>query len=147
MYHSVTIGDYNLYDTWGLVPEEAPIIAPPEFDPETLDQPLGNGNINLYTIIPEASVFGNREGDITFLILWDWGLDSDCIFHALITDLLTAIHGKRKRLILEDDPDWYYEGRFEVTDIQNEEGHPKLTISYVLDSFKINVSDGVTKSL
>lgn len=131
MYHSVTFGDKNTWDDWKLIATSRPVINPPKQKTKTVDIPGADGHIELSTSISGYPVFDNRTGSLTFYV--DNGYMS---WHARLTQISDYLHGRTMRLVLEDEPDYFYEGRFEVDKWASNKDYSQITINYDLKPYK-----------
>lgn len=132
MYHSVYFGNMNSFSDWHLVPEGRPVIAQPEHKSSIVEIPGGQGVIDLSEALTNYPLYKNRTGSLEFNVLN--GYES---WESLYQRIANALHGKKTTMRLEDDPDWYYEGRFKVQwSSQNDGTWSKVTIEYDLDPFK-----------
>lgn len=109
MYHSITFGDKNTWDDWRLVPASRPLFNPPAQKVKTLDIPGGDGVIDLSQALTGYPVYQNRTGSIEFIVMNDFKP-----WHMAYSDIMDYLHGQTMRAILEDDPEYFYEGRFTV---------------------------------
>ena len=109
MYHSVTFGDKNTWDDWRLVPASRPVFNPPAQKVTTLDIPGGDGVIDLSQSLTGYPVYQNRTGSIEFIVMNDFKP-----WHMAYSDIMDYLHGQKLRAVLEDDPEYFYEGRFTV---------------------------------
>lgn len=135
MYYSPTIGGINLYDRWGLMPLARPWFNPPPVKTTVIEVPGASGVVDLSEALTGAPTYGNREGEWTFLI--DREKNSNP-WYETYSDILNSIHGQFLQVSLEDDPDWYYEGRFSVsnwTSYTDGSGNG-ITISYSVGPYK-----------
>lgn len=133
MFHSVTFGNWNSYDDWHLVPDSRPVIVMPSVKTSVVEVPGGNGVIDLSEALTKYPLYNTRQGSLKFHVLNDYRPWSE-----LYMDISNKLHGKKITLTLEDDPDWYYEGRCDnVTWTSNNDGTwSDIEISYILDPFK-----------
>ena len=131
MLHSVTFGEKNTWDDWGLVPVKQPVFAPPV--PKTKYLPINgaDGEIDVSTAITGYPVFENRKGSLSFL-----APQGHAAWLSTYTEIMAYLHGKKLQAILEDDPAWYYEGRFACKQMAMDEQHGTITIDYVVDPYK-----------
>jgi phage-related protein len=149
MYHSVTFRRVyttprnrtvlkNSYTDFKLVPSSRPVIAPPELKTSYVDIPGGNGSIDLSEVVSGCPVYENREGDIEFYVLNSNypGFNNYDTWIKRYTDIMNFLHGRKIEMILEDDPDYYYRGRFSVDEWASEKDYSMLTLSYILEPFK-----------
>ena len=104
-YHSITIGEKNTWDDWHLVPTSRPKFNMPNVKTNYVDIPGGDGVIDLTTTLTGRPVYGNRQGSFEFLVMNDYG-----DWYERYSDIAMYLHGKEYRVVLDDDPDWYYEG-------------------------------------
>lgn len=145
MYHSVTFGTAlenpdglyrgkNTWDDWHLIPSSRPLVAPPSVRTKTQEIPGCNGTLDLTEILTGSPLYENRSGSMEFYVdngYWPWSTAYSAI--------MAYLHGKRMKMILEDDPDWYYEGRFAVNQWRSDQSYSLITINYDLKPFKKSV--------
>lgn len=138
MYHSITFGDKNTYDDWHLVPSSRPVFAPPPVKTTYLDLPGANGKLDLTDALNGHPMFENRTGSIEFIVLNDYGE-----WQNRYSEISNYLHGKKMKAVLEDDPGWYYEGRFSVNEWASEKDWSRITIDYDLYPYKKEVVDSL----
>ena len=131
MYHSITFGDVNTWDDWRLVPSSRPVFNPPEQKTKTLDIPGGDGVIDLSTALSGYPVYKNRTGSIEFYVMNDFKP-----WHMAYSDIMDYLHGQTMRAILEDDPEYFYEGRFNVNAWKSEKDWSRIVIDYSVGPYK-----------
>lgn len=138
--HSITFRD--MYGTekdtnsdWHLVPTSRPAVAPPEIKEKLLDNPGGDGIIDLTESVTGFPIYGQRKGSWDFYVLNGWRTWSD-----IYSEILNFMHGKNINVILGDDPDYYYNGRVSVSQWASDKDHSKITLNYNLDPYKLSMS-------
>ncbi|OLU39737.1 hypothetical protein [Ileibacterium valens] len=141
--HSITFGKRNTWDHWGIVPTSLPVISPPGIDIRSDPNSLKNGSIIGGDIIAPYTTLQNREGDIEFIVVdqrWNWA--------ELYSEIMSHLHGFKMKAILEDDPEYFYQGRFSVSgwDSSNDD-YSRITISYNLDAYKYLITDPTIKEI
>lgn len=138
MYHSVYFGDMNSYSDWHLVPDKRPVVAMPTPKATLIDVPGASGSVDLSEYLTKYPVYQNRKGTMRFNVLN--GYEDWVTIHDKIADYL---HGKRLRMRLEDDPNYYYEGRFFLKEwISNNNGTwSDIDIDYEVDPYKYSITD------
>ena len=134
MYHSITFGEKNTWDDWRLVSPVLPSFAPPTQKTTYLDIPGASGVIDLSEMLTGYPIFNNREGSFEFLRLN--GYESWQDIYSAIADYL---HGRAMRCYLEDDRNWFYEGRFFIKDWKNTTPWTTVTIGYNVGPYKWSV--------
>ena len=124
MYHSITFGDGSLYesgskigqfkgtntwDDWHLIPSSRPVIASPGVSTKMIEIPGKSGMIDLSEYLTGDVIYGNRSGSLEFYV--DNGHEYWETIRSRITNFL---HGQQMKMCLEDDPTYYWEGRFSL---------------------------------
>lgn len=131
MYHSITLGDKNTWDDWHLIPKSRPLFNPPSVKTNYIEIPGGDGSLDLTTALAGRPVYKNRTGSWEFYVengFKDWAV--------LYSEIMTYLHGKKLKAILEDDPDYYYEGRFAVNAWKSDPNWSIITIDYEVAPYK-----------
>lgn len=137
-YHSITIGDKNTWDNWHLVPTSRPYVAPPSIKTHYVDIPGGDSQLDLTTALAGRPLYGNRSGSWEFLVMNDYQS-----WELLYSDILNYLHGQAFQVVLDDDPDYYYEGRLSVGGWQSPKDWSRVTINYNLSPYKFTI-EGTT---
>ena len=135
MYHSITFGEKNTWDDWHLVPSSRPLFAPPAVKSKYVEIPGANGAIDLTDALTGAPLFENRQGSIDFIVVNGYGE-----WQERYSEILMYLHGKKMRAVLEDDPGYYYEGRFALDEWRSEPNWSSVTISYNVYPYKRSIS-------
>lgn len=131
MYHSITFGEMNTWKDWHLVPSSRPVFNPPQPKYKTLDIPGGNGIIDLSESLTGYPVFQNREGSFEFIVMngyEEW--------YRIYSRISNYLHGRKLKAILEDDKEYYYEGRFSVNNWKSDKNFSLITIDYSVVPYK-----------
>ena len=149
MYHSLTfkrkyttpytkVVTKNTYDDLKLVPSSRPVISAPALKEVYVDIPGANGSIDLSEVVSGCPVYQNREGDLEFVVLNGnyTGFASYDTWINRYTEILNFLHGREIEMSLEDDPDYYYRGRFSVDEWESAKDYSLLKIKYNLEPFK-----------
>lgn len=133
-YHSITIGDKNTWDDWHLVPTSRPLVPPPSVNASYVTIPGSNGALDLTEALTGYPTYTNRTGSWEFLVLNGYGE-----WYARYSEIMAYLHGKKFRAILDDDPNYYYEGRFAVDSWASNKDWSRITINYNVGPYKIEV--------
>ena len=131
MYHSITFGDKNTWDDWHLIPSKRPSFNPPTVKSQYVDIPGGNGVLDLTESLTGYPLYNTRTGSWMFYVEngfkpWD----------ELYSEISNYLHGQKLRAILEDDPGFYYEGRFTVDEWNSDSWWSTITIGYDVYPYK-----------
>lgn len=120
MYHSITIGDKNTWDDWKLVATSRPLVNPPALKKKYVDVPGASGALDFSTALTGYPVYENRTGSWTFYVMngyEEWQIR--------YSEIMEYLHGQAMKCFLEDDPGYFYEGRFEVNSWVSEKTIPR----------------------
>lgn len=134
MYHSITFGEKNTWDDWHLIPKTRPLFHPPAVRTSFVQIPGSSKTLDLSTVLSGIPIYDNRTGSFEFYVengFKPWAM--------LYSEILECLHGQRMRAILEDDPAYYYEGRFSVNDWKSDAQRSLVVIDYNVDPYKRNV--------
>lgn len=131
MYHSIMFGTKDAWVDWYLIPSSRPAFSPPSPKTKYIDIPGGNGQLDLTTSLTGDVVYENRTGSFEFIV------DNGHVeWFALYSDIMDYLHGKLHRAILEDEPTFYYEGRFSVNQWKSDPHNSKIVIDYNVAPYK-----------
>lgn len=142
-YHSITFYSdwytkgYNTWDDFHLVPTSRPVFKLPTMKENYIDIPGADGRIDLSETLTGYPIFNNREGDIEFIVMNDY----DGSWHNRYMKLANFLHGNRLQVVLNDDPGYYYQGRFTLSDWNSDSNESatwsKVTIHYNVEPYKL----------
>lgn len=138
MYHSITIGDKNTWTDWHLIPSSRPIVNPPNPRTSFIDIPGSDGSLDLSEIMIGRPTYTDRSGTWDFYVDNGYGKWSD-----RYSEIMAYLHGKKMNAILEDDPLFYYEGRFSVNEWRSDPFYSRISINYNVGPYKLySITDG-----
>jgi len=122
----------NSFYDWHLVPDGRPVIIMPEPKITTVEVPGANGLLDLSESLTGYPIYSPREGSIKFHVLND-----NETLDTLYSKIANYLHGKKRTMSLEDDPSYYYYGRYKISWTHNNNGTwSDLEIAYNLDPYK-----------
>lgn len=131
MYHSITIGNKNTWDDWHLIPKTRPLFSSPPVKFNYIELSGTDSLLDLTTVMSGKPLYGNRSGSWTFIVengFMDWA--------TLYSEIMVYLHGQKLKAILEDDPNYYYEGRFSVNDWKSNPDWSEIVIDYNVGPYK-----------
>lgn len=134
-YHSITFGEKNTWDDWHLVPTSRPLFNPPNVKTQYLEVPGADSALDISMSLTGYPTYSNREGDIEFIVMNDYGK-----WHERYTEIMEYLHGRNMKAILDDDPSYYYFGKFSVNSWVSGEHYSNITIHYNVDPYKWQTS-------
>lgn len=150
MYHSIIFGDGSLYpsghpkegqfmgtntwDDWHLIPGSRPTMAMPGVVTKFIEVPGRDGTIDLSEFLVKRPVYGDRSGSFQFYV------DNDHEYWIAIYEKIASfLHGKKLKFVLEDDPNWFYEGRITMSGWASEKDYSQVTLNYQVGPYKTNI--------
>lgn len=135
----VRFGEYHSYLDFDLILTSYSI---GEANPktETVDIPGADGALDLTEYFGDVK-FKNRALSFTFAII---GKASE--FPTRLSALQDAIGGRKLRIVLDDDPDFYYVGRVTVNEWKSKPRVGSLTIDCDCEPYKYKASETVVVS-
>ena len=123
------------FKDFGIYPKTKGMPDPPKVQTEFLDIPGMDGRLDASQALDGLVHYENRDYEQDFLIVnpeRDW--------HEIYSTLLNFLHGRHMVIIFDDDPLWYYEGRFEVGDPKPDDtGYITIPVKGTLKPYKYNI--------
>lgn len=138
MYHSITFTNgtsvsKNTWADWHLIPSPPPEFDPPKVKTKYVDIPGSNGSMDL-TEVFGALTYEDRTGTFTFYMT-----DQDTNWLSQMSTMMAFLHGRRVKAVLEDDPLYYYIGRFTVDKHNSQKNYSTITVGYQVSPFKYKI--------
>ena len=125
----------NTWTSWKAVPTERPSIELPEKKTNFIDVPGWMGGIDLSEVLTNYPIFNNRSGSIEFMVVPDY----KGTWAQLERNINQYLHGRKRYMVLADDPEYYYEGTFSVSSLGSSDNYAELSIDYDLYPYKRRV--------
>ena len=124
----------NTWEDWHLIPSSRPSIVPPPVVTKYIEIPGSDGVIDLSEYLTGKATYGARNGSLSFVV------DNDHeSWETIRQNMINYLHGKKVKMRLEDDPYYFYEGRFTVGNWESGADHSSISITYNLDPFKYRI--------
>lgn len=123
----------NTWTDWHLIPASRPEISPPEVYTNYVELPGCHGKLDLSEYLTGYPVYRNRSGSLEFIAANGHGFWAE-----RYNQICNFLHGKKLFMVLYDEPEYFYTGRFRVQK-WNSDGKTNwstITIDYELDPFK-----------
>lgn len=129
----------NTWRDWHIVPSSRPVVNPPVPKTNYIDIPGSNNGIDLTESLTGDVKYNSREGSFEFLVdTSKWGSWMEAY-----TTIMNYLHGRRMDLILDDEPNYYYSGRFTVNEWKSAKDGSSITIDYVVDAYKYELASSI----
>ena len=132
MYHSIIFGDKNTWADWYLFPASRPVFNPPKPKEKIVDVPGADWHLDLSTSLTGEILYEGRQGSFEFIV------DNGHVeWYNLYSQIMDYLHGKIMKATLEDEPTFYYEGKFSVNQWKSEPHNSKIVIDYNVSPYKL----------
>lgn len=115
------------------------VIGSPDVKTNVLDRPGADGMLDWTEFFGEVK-YGNRNLSFDFQTMV-----SQSLFMDVFSKVENALHGRKMRIFLDDDPAWYYIGRVIVSDWKAERRIGKLTIDCDCEPYKYKIDKTVVR--
>ena len=132
----ITFGSYHSYDDFNLllVSKE---VGSPNVKVTEIEIPGADGTLDLTDFFGEAK-YDNLTHKFQFQTIVP-----QSNFLSLFSTIKNAIHGKKQRIILDDDPSFYYVGRCFVSAFTNAKNIGTISIECECDPWKYKLNQTV----
>lgn len=132
---SIIFDNYDSYDLWGLF-VVTKTVKPPKPKIYKVDIPGGNGSIDITESILGSVAFEDRE---VYVKLRGIGI-AQSQWPTLYSEIQDKIQGRKMKIVLSDDPGYYYKGRPEVTSFHYDKDVGELEITCDCEPFKYQIN-------
>ena len=121
----------HTFNDWGLIPAKRPVVPYPEVKEQRVEvEAIDGDGIDLTEALTGYPLFKDREFEVQFYRQrkdnWSGG----------ISNISNWIHGKKIKMILDDDPMFYYTGRCTVKEAISDQYWSTITFYCKLDPYK-----------
>ena len=139
--HSIIFNDgrteRNTWVHWYLIPSSPPVIAQPTPTFKYVDIPGMDGSIDLTDYLVGRPTYSDRSGSFSFYADNDRGKWAN-----RKAEIANFLDGRQMKMILTDDRDYYYIGRFFFKEWQPGNPNSTVSIDYRVKPYKYRASDG-----
>ena len=147
-YHSLRIYDTSshYYDTWNdfhLIPSERPIVALPKANTKLVSIPGRKTPIDMTTYLTGHPTYTNRQGSWTFYTDPEYVERNLGGLVAFDKRLRSLFHGHVSKVILRDDPSYFYIGELSMGQWKPEAAWSSVVISYNFYSYKKSITSSM----
>lgn len=130
----VTFGTKHSYKDFGLILTSKTVNLP-DLKTETQDVPGMDGELDLTNAITDDVKFKNRKLSFTFTVI-----DPVKQFFIVLSEVTNFLHGKRLRVVMDDDKNFYYEGRCKVNQFKTDKRTATIIIDCDVEPFKTEIN-------
>ena len=142
MYHGATFldmeteGGKRTFEDWNLIPKRKLYIDPPEVKMNMIDIPGGDGYLDA-TEAPDGRVhYGQRTASWEFHVT----REKRAFYHYVYSSIMNYVHGRNMRIILDDDPEYFYVGRVSVNQFLSEEMDATIVLDITAQPYKYEIA-------
>lgn len=130
---------YNTWSDWHMAPKSRPFVAAPTVKTAYVDVPGADGSLDYTDALAGKARYANRTGS------WEFIIDNGYIdWFDVYSDILQKLNGRYfDRIVLDDDPRYFWKGRLSVKGDFSPRDYNMVTIEYNLDPYKrpVNAQD------
>lgn len=132
----ITFGNHHSYEDLRLILTKKEIGSPPVKE-NKIDIPGGDGSIDLTDFFGEPK-YEDVQHKFEFTTI-----EPQSDFLSQYSTVKNAIHGKKVRIILDDDPTFFYLGRCHVSPFTNEKGIGTISVECDCEPYKYKLNKTV----
>lgn len=132
--YGVTFGEKHSYKDWGLTLKTRPVISPPSPKTIYVDIPAADGIIDLTESLAGEVKYENRKITCEFNVT-----DSRKRWSDIYSDILDYLHGKKMNVIFDEDPTYYYIGRWKVNEWKSDKATSTIIIEGTVEPYKLEL--------
>lgn len=128
--YGVKFGDKHSFRDFGLYPKSKMIVNPPDVREVYVEVAGADGDLDITETLTGRPTYESREGKFEFTVMdrarWD----------AIYSGLMNTLHGRKMRVVLDEDPYHYYYGRVKVDSFKTNKHTATITIEGYFDPYK-----------
>ncbi len=136
VFYSAKINDIHMKEKYGMVLSEMHYASPPIPKKVLISIPGADGAIDLSSIHGDIT-YENRTVSMTFATIKDRSK-----WPSLYSEILNNFDGQEVKIIFDDDPEFYYKGRAEISAYERFQRLGTIKFTVNADPYKYELSDG-----
>lgn len=133
--YGITFGGIHSYRDLGLVMQSRPVISPPTVKKIYVDIEGGDGKIDLTEAVTGGVFYENRDIKMKLYC----GIGRRNAWSNTYSRVLNLLHGRKMKIILDEDPGYYYEGRVEIDEWSSDASAGLISITADVNPYKTEV--------
>ncbi len=138
MVYGVLFGDKHSHRDWQLLLNSRPEISSPVPKTNYIDIPGGDGILDLTESLTGDVQYKTRTMGFTFTTL-----KARRKWSSLYSDIQGYLHGQRMKIILDEDPAFYYIGRVSVDEWKSSKKYSTIAVSAEVEPYKYERSSSL----
>lgn len=134
----ILFGNKHSYDDWGLVLTDKTLGLP---TPKTssVDVEGADGSIDTSEVLAGEIKFSNRKLEFEFTMTSDYDE-----YNEIITEIANYLHGRKLKIILDEDDGYYYYGRCSINQWTSDKRIGKIVITCDCEPYKYSLRPLIT---
>lgn len=128
-------GDKHTFRDYGMYPSTRFNMLPPEVKDNYIEIPGSDGELDMTQALTGFVNYGNREFTQDYIVVG--GRDN---WSNVYSTLLNDIHGKKMRVVFDEDPYYFYVGRLKVDEWQSNRQSSIITIKGTFEPYKYEIA-------
>lgn len=133
----VNFGGQHSFYAWGLLLREHPVVSPPVPKLKLVEVPGSDDPIDITEVLTGKVHYECREITCRFTMM-----DNRGQWPSRYSEILNHLHGKRMEIILDNDQDYSYTGRAEISEWNPGQTAAEITIKATVAPYKASRFDG-----
>lgn len=129
--NGVTFGTKHSYNDFGLI-LSSKSISLPKAKTKTVEIPGADGVLDLTECLTDDVKYQNRTLQFTFTVV-----DPLASWAAVLSEVTNFLHGRKLRIYMDWDKNYYYEGRCSVNQFKSDKRIASIVIDCDCDPYKI----------
>ncbi len=138
MIYGTQFGDKHSTRDWGVYPSTRPEIGLPEVNTNYVEIPYSNVTLDFTEVLTGFPTYRNRE--ITWKFLYIGKREN---WSQKYSEIASDVHGKRLKIIMDEDPNYYYMGRCEMESWESDRLASTITIKAACEPFKYELKSSL----
>ena len=130
----------NTWTDWFLLPSTRPVVTTPTVKTSSIEIPGANGLLDTTEALTGYPTYGNSSGSFEFILDIDRSAKS---WIEVYNELKGYFHGRELKMILTDEPDYYYIGRFKVNQWKSDKEKNLITIDYETEPYRRSIMSSI----
>lgn len=132
--NGVKLGEKHSYTDFGLFLASRPDISTPKVQTSYVQIPGADGSLDMTESLTGTVNYNDRTIKMTFKVI-----DARSRWSAVYSELQDYLHGQKMKIIFDDDPEFYYEGRLNVDSWKSEKRTATIVISGTVAPYKMEI--------
>lgn len=121
----------HTWNDWRIVPTSRPLFLPPSVKTVLMDIPGEDGVLDMTESLTGEVHYNNRTGSMEFQV------ENKAKWYEVYSDIMDYLHGQQMKVLLDDDQEYYYTGRFFVNTWKSNPSKSTIVIDYDVEPYKL----------